>query len=516
MRIRSFLVLILLLCGLGLSRADSVLAHLADSILVANGQRCAGEAAVRAAAGRAGLPGEKALELLRETSVCTTLFRGLQKDIVKEKAVIRLLVGQRALIRPPVEPGTTLMVADNPVYLGFILMTGPGLDLERVDEESSLSLTERSLGITPATLLQGYLALFRMGTEGLLDGLAGQIRANLKETDPARFATHVVYPYLALLHHQTLLPPELESAILNGFCQAFPECKDGNPLRKVVTYYKKVINGATALPDPEIEFNRVLRSASLYLRCDPGRAELYRVSPAAIPIRAQGIGKVVVLERALPFFLGPEMGLSILGDPDVYVTRDYAIEFAGRMREFLGGGKQPFVYRPEADSFWRRERIAMDRGRADSIMARLFRIEYGRRDSSRWQKDFLTMVAVHEVRHKWDESRRRGPRWITDLEYLAHVSEILCGPLPFRSLMGTIRRMEDFCGEIRDRSARAAYVGEIRALWDMAEKVADGKLDADDMRERVAKRYAGYVTRDGGDKGDLDEFRSLAKLLVFK
>jgi hypothetical protein len=516
MRIRSFLVFILLLGGIGLSRADSTLARMADSILVANGPRCAGEAAVRATARRAGLTDEKALELLRETSVCRTLFRGLRRDIAKEKAVIRLLVAQRALIKPTVEPGTTLMGANNPVYLGFILMTGPGPDLERVDEEFSLSLAERSLGITRATLLSGYLALFRMGMDGLLDSLAGQIRANLRETDPARFAAHVVYPFLALLHHQTLLPPELASAILTGFCQAFPECKDGNPLRKVVTYYKRVINGATALPEPEIEFNRILRSASLYLRCDPGRAELYRVSPAAIPIRAQGIGKVVVLERGVPFFLGPEMGLSILGDPDVYVTRDYAVEFSGRMREFLAGGKQPFGYRPEADAFWGREKIAMDRGRADSIMARLFRIEYGRRDPSRWQKDFLTMLAVHEVRHKWDEYRRRGPRWITDLEYLAHVSEILCGPLPLRSLMGTIRRMEDFCGEIRDPSARAAYVGEIRALWVLAEMVADGRLDADAMRERVAKRYAGYVTRDGGDKGDLDGFRSLAKLLVFK
>lgn len=514
--IRAFLAIVILLGGPGHPRADSSVARLADSILVANAPHCAGEAAVRAAAVRAGLPKEGVPGLLRETSVCTTLFNGLQKDFAKEKAVIRLLVAHRALIEPPKDPGTTRMGAGNPVYLGFILLTGPGVDLQRLDRDSSLSLVERSLGITRVALLSGYLALFRMGMEGLLDSLAGQIRANLGEPDPARFAAHVVYPYLALLHHETLLPADLQAAILNGFCQAFPECKEGNPLRKVVRYYKQVINGGTVIPEPEIGFNRVLGSASLYLRCDPGRAELYRVSPAVIPIRTQGIGKVVVLERALPFFLGPEMGLSILGDPDVFVTRDYAVEFSGRMREFLGGGKQPFSYQPEADAFWRHEKIAMDRARADSITTRLLRIEYGRRDTSRWQKDFLTMVAVHEVRHKWDENRIRGPRWLTDLEYLAHVSEIICGPLPLRSLIGTIRRMEEFCGEIRDRRARAAYVEEIRALWDLAAKVAEGALDTDDLRERVAKRYAAYATRDGGDKGDLDGFRSLAKLLVFK
>ena len=132
-------------------------------------------------------------------------------------------------------------------------------------------------------------------------------------------------------------------------------------------------------------------------------------------------------------------------------------------------------------------------------MFSLLQREFGRLSQKEIVNRLIKQIAVHEVKHKWDEMSKANIDWYNmDAETSAHLTETLYGGISPYSLISLIHRYHGFYANITGDDIRQKLRLHLQRYWATAQALASGKMSADQFKNRIAMLYAEHTTIEGG------------------
>ena len=133
--------------------------------------------------------------------------------------------------------------------------------------------------------------------------------------------------------------------------------------------------------------------------------------------------------------------------------------------------------------------------------------EFGRQSKEEIMNRLFREIAIHEVKHKWDENIKDDIWYNVDNETSAHIAEILYGGVPFYSLLSLIHRYQVFYCKIDIGEVKEQLQPVIASCWQLARQAANDTISADQVMQELRIMYDEYKVLEGkGSLPDIDLF----------
>jgi hypothetical protein len=177
--------------------------------------------------------------------------------------------------------------ANNPTYLAFALLTGAGIDYEKIGDRRHIQTLARSYGVSDLQIENGIWQTLTRNWDDILgdaEKIISQVIAS-ESTDKLVFMSNVMLPYFTLLSRGRTIPTGLENKILESFGKLFP-----NPLNssffltEYINRFKEYVSGTPLENSYMIKVNQILKPYKFRLSMDINHCAIYSILDTKIPI----------------------------------------------------------------------------------------------------------------------------------------------------------------------------------------------------------------------------------------
>ena len=379
---------------------------------------------------------------------------------------------------------------ENPVFMAFSLYVEGLPDIDNIGSPTYIKTLARSFGTTATCITEGVRTLLSSPPSQLLETVAGMINDNLDKPEaqqPDFFFNNIIVPYLTYISKEYPLHPPIEKRVLSEYAAVFNGQDTTNDLRAFSEAFKAYLAGKSLHVKYINNLNTTLGKHNLRLFVKHKTCIGYHILKTRIPIRYQGIGEVILLKKANMALSASFLGLSTIKEADVILTVNDISDFADDIAYALDH-QTALVSIKELNGG----------ASIDSITdwcAKLLRKEFAGLPRKEVTGRLIRQIAVHEVKHKWDEVTGADSNWYTvDCEVSAHLAECIFGGIPFYSLMSFHNRLYKFYVNIDNGSVRSLLRRHIGTCRDYIRLAAIDSLNSGDLKLKLKQFYREYKT----------------------
>jgi hypothetical protein len=399
---------------------------------------------------------------------------------------------------------------DNPVFMAFSLYVEGLPDVQSIGSPTYIKTLARSFGTLTTEVTEGVWTLLIHHPTQLLEAVAQMIHYNLDSggtAAPVFFFDNIIVPYLTYISKGYQLHAPIEEKVFSGFIKVFNSRDTINDLCAFTNAFKKYLTGASLNIRYINNLNETLEKHNLRLFVRHKTCIGYHILDTRIPIGFEGIGKVILLEKANIALSASFLGLSTIREADVILTVNDIADVTDDIRYALDKGTALTPIR-------NLKGLTSPDGKAetnpDSLTAwhaTLLQKEFAGLSHGDITIRLIRQIAVHEVKHKWDEVIGADSNWYTlDCEISAHLAECIHGGIPFYSLLLLQNRLARFYINISEVSVRSMLRSKIRTCWSLTRRTAADSLDAGALKRELKRMYAEYTTIGGDTLPSLKRF----------
>ncbi len=400
----------------------------------------------------------------------------------------------------------------NPIYMAFALKAEDMPDWESIGNHYYIKSLGKSFGVSEGAVNEGVWMLLRNPPAVLFEAVAAMIKSNLDEVDarkPDFFFRNIMVPYLTYVSKGHPIYGPLEDSIFASYALTFGSPNEQqNQLREFAVAFKRYMAGDALNVGYINSLNSVLSEYNYRLFTHDRTCIGYEILDYHIPIRTENIGDVVFLRKVSICLSMSFLGLSTTNEKDVVITMDEVLDYVDDITYSLRN-KQPLVSQERSFSaIWGDLDTGFGTVKADEISVKLLQKEFTGQSDDLITERLIRKIAVHEVKHKWDETTGADSGWYNlDCEVSAHLSDNIYGGVPLYSLLSLIYRSQRFYSSISDPQIRSILGPMIKTFWQIANDAACGKIDAQRMKTELKREYDKYSLVDGGRLPPLQLFK---------
>jgi hypothetical protein len=396
---------------------------------------------------------------------------------------------------------STYADAANPTYMAFALLTGAGIDYEKIGDRQHLHTLARSYGVTDVQIENGIWETLTMDWEEIL-GNAGNIISrvlSLQSVDKVTFMSNSMLPYLTLLCRGRTVPVDLENKIWDSFGSTFPNPNNSAEIiTDYVNHFKEYVSGTPLESKYMMKVNQILKPYQFRLSMDINHCVIYSLFDIKIPVDTLGISDIVMQKRVGLSLLGFEMGQASYSDSTITLTSEYICDEMNDIKIVVSSDSLPKSFKPAADELWKNIGLNLTADHANTIYKNLLRKEFKNTDNADIIKMIIRDVSTHELKHKYDEIiLSKKQRIAMDVEISSHLAETVCGGVPIYGLFLYINRMQYFYSSVDQVQIKQKLKPLIVEAWNLAINLENGKLTETDVVSTLKLRYTNYVTLTG-------------------
>ena len=403
-----------------------------------------------------------------------------------------------------------LALPGNPVYMAFALMAENKPEWSEIGNPNYIKTLGRSFGVKETEVTEGIWLLLRNEPLPVFEAVAQMIQVNLDHTEnepPSFFFRNILVPYLTYISRGRSVYSPVEERIFSEYQKIFIDGNNRNELKAFTGAFKRYMTGDALNVRYLNALNASLERHRLRLFVSSRTAIGYEILAYGIPIRRQGIGDVVFLRKTSICLSMAYLGLSTINDKNVIVNFDDISEYADDIMYTLETGKPLFSLSAVAKTIWRELNTGLSLDSAELLFTALINREFGGQSHSDIVNRLVKQIAVHEVKHKWDEVTKASEGWYNvDCETSAHLTEAIYGGNPIYSLLSIIFRYQHFYENIDREDVCDALKLWIRRYWKIAQDVADETMDEGRLINELRGAFSEYTCIDGGVLPPLETF----------
>jgi hypothetical protein len=403
--------------------------------------------------------------------------------------------------------------ANNPTYMAFALLTGAGIDYEKIGDRNHIHTLARSYGVSDVQIENGIWQTLTRNWEDIL-GDANNIISQaiaLKTVDKTAFMSNAMLPYLTLLSRGRTVPTDLENKIWDSFGKAFPyPANSSSVLTDYISRFKEYVSGTPMENSYMIKFNQVLKLYHYRLSMDLNSCAIYSIFDTKIPVDTLGVSNIIMQKRVGISLIGFEMGEATYADSTIALTSEYITDEANDIRITLSTDSLPKSFKPAANGLWKNIGLALTVERANNIYRALLRKEFNNIDRASIVKMVIRDVSAHEMKHKYDEAMLSNKQRVAmDAEISAHLAEAACGGIPIYALFAFINRIQSFYTKVDQVQIKTKLKPLIIEAWNLAINAENGKISDKDIVTSLKLRYSTYMTLTGYKLPSLGPFENV-------
>jgi hypothetical protein len=396
---------------------------------------------------------------------------------------------------------STLADANNPTYMAFALLTGAGIDFEKIGDRQHIHTLARSYGVSDVQIENGIWQTLIRDWDDILNDAVEIISKTIssKSTDKTMFMSNAMLPYLTLLSRGRVIPPEVENKILESFGKIFP-----NPVNSFSVFtdyinrFKEYASGTPMENKYMIKVNQILKPYHFRLSMDLNHCAIYSLFDTKIPIDTLAISAILMQKRVGVSLIGFEIGQATYADSDIAITSEYVIDEMKDIKIIISTDSLPKAFIPAANDLWKNIGLDLTVERANDIYRKLIRKEFSNFEDRAIIKMIIKDVSAHELKHKYDETVLSNKQRIAmDAEISAHLAEAVCGGIPIYALFNYINRIQSFYMGVDQVQIRTKLKPLIIESWNLLFKVESGKITGKEIVPVLKSRYSTYITLTG-------------------
>lgn len=370
---------------------------------------------------------------------------------------------------------------DNPTYMAFCLLCGPGIDLREIDNPTYISTLARSFGVSEKNIKDALKKYKEVGSSGIINGTVSIIKKALQSplaSEREFFILNILSPFLTIVtvgYHIR----GVENNIFKGFGEVFNPSGE-NPLEKFVRKFRKGIVDATTI----VRLNQALKPYGFRVEVDRNYSIIYRITKK-LEINSSGIGDILILERIGVSLLDSSKGKSTITDSDVTISEDLVRKEVQDIGSIVANNELPWKYSNIIINMWQELNIPLTPELAEGIIKSLYKRDFENCNPQEREVKIMHNIAVHECKHKWDENCGMVSRLSVDLEVSAYLAQIIYGKAPFEALVSLINYLE-----VLYLTTRIERIGHIlQQAWGWA---MDENLTEIGLRPNARETYEKY------------------------
>ncbi len=414
-------------------------------------------------------------------------------DAVKVFTAIRMRDFQEYIVSSSAD-------SNNPTYMAFALLTGAGIDYEKIGERQHIHALARSYGVSDFQIENGIWETLTRDWDDILGDAEKIISLALasKSIDKSVFMSNAMLPYLTLLSRGRTIPADLENKIWESFGNVFPNPNNSTSIfTDYINRFKEYVSGTPLENKYMISVNQILKPYHFRLSMDMNHCAIYSLLETIIPIDTLGISDILMQKRVGVSLIGFEMGQATYADSNVTLTSEYIVDETNDIKVVLSTDSLPKSFKPAANVLWKNIGLGLNVNRANNIYRTLLRKEFSNTDAN-VIKMIIRDVSTHELKHKYDETvLSKKQRISMDAEISAHLAEVICGGIPIYGLFCYINRLQYFYSSVDQIQIKTKLKPLITEAWSLAINLESGKSSEKDIVSILKLRYANYTTLTG-------------------
>lgn len=391
-------------------------------------------------------------------------------------------------------------IPENPLFMASSMIMEDMPDLASIGNELYIEQLAISFGVSRLEIIEGIWYYLQNTEIDICRRVALMINNNLYDQDsydPNFYFQNIMLPFLTYTSMGLVLKSTIEKAVFTRFQETFANSKKtykGNALYEFTLEFRRYILGGSLHVRYKNNLNKILLRHGLHIFVSKRICVGYKVLDYKIPIQRQGIGDVVFLNKISVSLSINLLGMSRMKEKNVILTMDNYLEHTNNILYTIKN-KRPFYSYTEQSlkSLWPDLKTNISLNEADSIYAALIHKEFGSMTKAQIVNALIREIAVHEVKHKWDETGKYKNEWYNvDSETSAHITAILFGEIPYYSLLAFINRYQNFYRNIKIEEVRDKIQPIIVACWDIADQIAQDKIGKNEVIIALRKIHDEY------------------------
>jgi len=472
---------------------------------------------------------------LREVSAARPEVLGCSRE--QKKAVIALYKEFLASLQkipaeirsqPGIAAFTAILIADrsgtsdtahsphpdhvNPRYMAFALLTGTGIDYSSIGSRVHLDLLATSFKVNRSDIENGIREALVTPEDVILSSVIAMIDAECMQADTGqreRFMLAAVQPFMTFLSRGYSVREATERKVFTAFEFLFHGRGQESPaLETYANAFKGYLKGKKMPVAQDITLNNRLKPYGFSMTIAVNRCTTYRLLDYAIPVNTAGVGDILVQRQISLSLSGTEKGTATVGGSDITLSYDYLTNDTRDIRTMLESDSLPVSYTDGADALWKEIRCDMAHDTANALYRTCVRNSFAGSTGPEITMKLIRQFSVHEVRHKWDETRFPERQWYNvDMEMAAHFSEILYSGTPAYCLIDLINRAQKFYMSTDHPQMHETLRPIIIEGWRIARQVPSSKNADVLIIRRVTSLYKKYRTLRGKALPDPAKFK---------
>ncbi len=387
---------------------------------------------------------------------------------------------------------------ENPIFMAFAMIMEEMPNLSNIGNSRYIDQLANSFGVSRSNIIEGIYYYLIRDELAICREVALVIEENLyteASFKPEFYFQNIMLPFLTYTSMGLVLRSNIESAIFKRFNETFYPYKikkqSEGALLAFVIAFRNYLLGESLHVRFENNLNKLLLKHDLYVYIQKKACVGYRVLEYAIPIRRKGIGDVVFLDKISVSLSMNYLGLSIMRDDNVVLTMDNFIELCEDLNYAISMNRPYLAYEDrKIGRLWNELELSITTEDADKVYASLIIKEMGGLSRQEMINTIIREVAVHEIKHKWDEINGDKREWYNvDSEISAHLTAVIYGGAPCFSLLAFISRCENYYASITIDEVRTRVKRLIIRGWEVAHKASMGMINEQQIVKEAKIMY---------------------------
>lgn len=422
----------------------------------------------------------------------------------KRDKPVQIFLANRAVLllntpdkKVPTKKSIEFYNSEDSIAMAFAILTGTGIDLLQIDDSLYLQTIRSVFNVTELDIIQGILPILQYSEQEIYQEIFTRTMRRLSSSDkesPQMFCSQILLPFMLMVCHGFSLPIEADNSISLRFNKTFKLNKDKKILLDYIVRFRQYLEGAPLDAGYLIQVNEILKLYKIRLKMDASYCGIYEITDKKIAVNCEGFREILMLKRSGLSPGSNEMGLSTCSEKDVTLNLDQIIKECDKIYFAINKNIQYQFFERNDVQFWNNLGIAYPGNKLNAVFNNLIAKDFSGNNKEEILCKLAKEVAVHEAKHKWDESLDTSRTWMTvDFELSAHFAEaIYCNNL-YYGMFSLLKRM---VGYARYPEIKSHIQVVINDIWKLLNAVNDNKLSKDMVRAELIKKYATLIAND--------------------
>jgi hypothetical protein len=381
---------------------------------------------------------------------------------------------------------------------------------ENIGSPTYIKTLARSFNTSEIEIYEGIRLCLKNQPVFIYEAVALMMDKNLQDArsaDPHFFFRNVVIPYALYLSKGNRIFAPLEQRIFEQFHLVFEKTGKENALKNYIRAFDRYVAGASMNVRFGNELNRVLAQYGYRIAIHENSCVAYSILDYRIPIGKQNIRDVLFLKKISLSLSQAIFGSATMKEKNVIVIFDNIEDHARDIRYALDHQQPVSTLAAASLETW--TSLGFDLDSANRILTLLLKKEFGALSDQSIVSRLVKETALHEVKHKWDETVGARNEWFNvDCEVSASLAATVFSDIPLYSLAHFIYTFQEFYTDIREEEVTLKIKPLLHDAWRIAQAAAQDAMSTQQVKDAARKMYNGYSLLAGDSLPDISLFQS--------